>query len=239
MKIFIDQELFDICKKIENQNWDKDTWAGHEADDWFQTENYEGGYDADEMAFCFAKTTKKGEYWFQFTLEENHLVLEGKLKELESRLRETYLKINQNLIMADREKVLNYPEWSDSASDKELIKEFYRDLLIRYPHLKNEIEDNEGLLHVDMNCLRREVELLCSKRKIDKLEECFNWMNSLFCRSKNELLNAINVSFLEYFDYKKLSQKEFENVMPKELYRGYLEMMVYMETIAKEIKKRH
>ena len=85
MKLKVDQELIDICKEIENQNWDKVTWSDHEADDWFQTENYEGGFDADEEAFCFAKFTENKEYWFQFTLEESRLVLEGKLKEIESR----------------------------------------------------------------------------------------------------------------------------------------------------------
>lgn len=69
---------------------------------------------------------------------------------------------------------------------------------------------------------------------------CFSWINSLFCRSKNELLNAINLSFLEYFEYYHgLSDEEFESIMPKELFRGYKEMMAYMKSMAKNANERN
>jgi type III secretion system FlhB-like substrate exporter len=43
------------------------------------------------------------------------------------------------------------------------------------------------------------------------------------------------VSFLEYFEYRQgLTDNEFEDLMPPELYRGYQEMMAYMEKIAKD-----
>jgi hypothetical protein len=82
MVIKIDQELLTICKEIINENWDEGTWAGHEADDWFQTENYEGGFDADESAFCFGKKNNKKELWFQFTLVEASKILQKTLTEL-------------------------------------------------------------------------------------------------------------------------------------------------------------
>lgn len=135
---------------------------------------------------------------------------------------------------------MNYPEWDEAASDKELIDEFYEQLLIRYPELKEDVEYNEGLLHIDMGCFQSIAERLCTERKIDEAISCFNWVNSLFCRSKNELLNAINLSFLEYFEYYHgLSDTEFENIMPKELFRGYKEMMAYMEKMAKDASKRN
>ncbi|WP_432461017.1 DUF7674 family protein [Agarivorans sp. QJM3NY_25] len=96
---------------------------------------------------------------------------------------------------------MSYPEWDESVSDKKIIEEFYEQLVIRYPQLKEDVEDNEGLLHIDMGYLQRLAEGLCKDRKLDEAKSCFNWVNSLFCRSKNELLNAINVSFLEYFEY--------------------------------------
>jgi len=135
---------------------------------------------------------------------------------------------------------VNYPEWDESASDKKLIEEFYRELLIRYPELKEDIEYNEGLLHLDMGVLQRHAENLCKEKKLKELGECFKWVNSLFCRSQNELLNAINVSFLEYFEYQKdLTEKEFEEIMPKELYRGYTEMVKYMEKLEKDYKEKN
>ena len=64
---------------------------------------------------------------------------------------------------------MNYPEWDESANDKILIEEFYSDILIRYPKLKESIEYNEGLLHVDMGDFQRFAEDLCKERKIDEL----------------------------------------------------------------------
>lgn len=124
---------------------------------------------------------------------------------------------------------MNYPELDKSASDKVLIDEFYRELLIRYPELKVEVEHNEALLHVNMGVFQNYAENLCKERRLNDLRECFKWVNSLFCRSKNELLSAIYASFLEYFEYEKgLSEEEFKKLMPKELYRGYSETMEYM-----------
>ncbi len=134
---------------------------------------------------------------------------------------------------------MNYPEWDESLSDKNLIEEFYRELLIQYPEMKEDVEYNEGLLHIDMGYLQSLAEKLCKERKLDEVRKCFNWVNSFFCRSKNELLNAINVSFLEYFEYHHgLTVNEFEELMPPELYRGYKEMMAYMEKMAKDANER-
>jgi hypothetical protein len=133
-----------------------------------------------------------------------------------------------------QEKFMNFPEWDESESDKELIEEFYVQLPVLYPELKEDVEYNEGLLHVDMGDLQRLAERLCKDKKLEEAASCFTWVNSFFCRSKNELLNAINVSFLEYFEYcHGLSDEEFERIMPVELFRGYKEMMAYMEKMAK------
>lgn len=128
---------------------------------------------------------------------------------------------------------MEYPEWDESASDKELIEEFYHDVSIRYPELNEYIRDNQGLVHINMEAVRRLAENLCEEGNINDLRDCFAWINSLFCRSKHEMLNAISVSFLEYFDFQKgISEEEFEAIMPNELYRGYREMMQHMEKLA-------
>ncbi|EGQ7835302.1 hypothetical protein ACCH70_004324 [Vibrio vulnificus] len=130
---------------------------------------------------------------------------------------------------------LNYPEWDESVSDRAIISEFYDQLLKRYPEVREDIEFNEGLLHLDMASLQRVAEKLCKERKLAELESCFLWVNSLFCRSRNELLNAINVSFLECFLYSPyLSKQEFKNAMPPELYQGYEEIMSYIEELGKQ-----
>ena len=135
---------------------------------------------------------------------------------------------------------MNYPNWIEGENDKELIEEFYRELLNKYPQLSEEVEDNEGLLHIDMMELRNLAEKLCAERKIEEIGDCFDWVNSFFCRSKGDLLNALNVSFLEYFSFSDgLSENEFRELMPSTLYRGYKEIMQYMENMANEIRGQH
>jgi hypothetical protein len=125
------------------------------------------------------------------------------------------------------------PNSIEGSNDKELITKFYQELLQKYPQLTEEVEWDEGILHMDMEALRRLAEELCEKRKLNEVKELFEWLNSYYCCSKDELLNAINVSFLEYFNYKKgLSDEEFKNIMPPNFYKGYLDMIEYMENLA-------
>lgn len=48
MDFNITDELKNICKKIVNVNKTVEQWAEIESGDMFQTENFEGGFDADE-----------------------------------------------------------------------------------------------------------------------------------------------------------------------------------------------
>ena len=131
---------------------------------------------------------------------------------------------------------MNYPVWDKNSSDKELISDFYTELLKRYPELMEAVEDNEGLIHLDMMEFRILAEELCKERKIDELKCSLEWLNSYFCQSKNELLNAINVSFLEFFNFAAgITEDEFKEIMPPNLYRGYLDIMAYMEELSKDM----
>jgi hypothetical protein len=86
MELIVDSELNEISKLIESESISEKQWGEKESDDEFQTENYCGGYDADEKAFCFSYySEEKEEYWFQFTSEEASLINTGKLKKLQAR----------------------------------------------------------------------------------------------------------------------------------------------------------
>ncbi len=86
MEIKISEEFIDICKEIHEENKSKEGWAETESDDMFQTENYCGGYDADEEAFCFSFYDNNGsEYWFQLNLDEIEKVIGGTLNALDGR----------------------------------------------------------------------------------------------------------------------------------------------------------
>lgn len=87
MQLAIDSEFRTICREIVAENQTEEEWAEAESDDMFQSESYEGGYDADEEAFCFSHYAPDGqEYWFQLTLAEAKAVAKGEDPVIEIRL---------------------------------------------------------------------------------------------------------------------------------------------------------
>lgn len=86
MDYTIDPEFVELCKKIIAENKREDEWAEIESDDMIQEGKYEGGYDADEMAFCFSVDLENDdEYWFQVTLDEVGKIASGALTKLSIR----------------------------------------------------------------------------------------------------------------------------------------------------------
>lgn len=86
MDINVNQEFIMICKDILKEKRTEEEWAKFESDDMYQSESFVGGYDADEMAFCFSYYNTNGEeFWFQLTHSEIEKVVNGELSKLQSR----------------------------------------------------------------------------------------------------------------------------------------------------------
>lgn len=76
MFIPINEELKSICRQILEQNYSLEEWAGIESDDMFQTDSFEGGFDATENEFVFSYFGDK-EYWFQLSMSEVTRIING------------------------------------------------------------------------------------------------------------------------------------------------------------------
>lgn len=86
MNIPVTDEFKGVCSEIVAQGKTDDEWAAVESDDMFQTQNYVGGFDATEMAFCFSYFDPQGtEYWFQLTRSEVSEVAAGRKSSIELR----------------------------------------------------------------------------------------------------------------------------------------------------------
>ena len=86
MQIQVDHEFFTLCEEILKEDHSLEEWREIESDDMFQTPHYEGGFDADEDAFCFSYYDSNGdELWFQLTISEMMQVVAGELKSIEAR----------------------------------------------------------------------------------------------------------------------------------------------------------
>lgn len=80
--IIPDNELIEICKQIKNENKSDKEWDLIEGDDYFQSSNYNGGWDETEQAFCFSYYTSQEEYWFQLTLDQVEQINNNTLNEI-------------------------------------------------------------------------------------------------------------------------------------------------------------
>ena len=78
MQLVPDAEFVGICRQVADHGWTDEDWAERESDDWFQTANFCGGYDADERAFCFSYYDASGdEWWFQVSLPDALMISAG------------------------------------------------------------------------------------------------------------------------------------------------------------------
>ena len=89
MDIKITDEFIDICEDILSEEKSEDEWALIESDDMFQSDSFCGGYNADEMSFCFSYYATDGkEYWFQLTLDEIEKIVNKSLLTIPGRVAE-------------------------------------------------------------------------------------------------------------------------------------------------------
>lgn len=79
----INNDFLTICKEILRENKSQMEWADIESDDMFQLGDYEGGFDATGMEFCFSIYENGQEYWFQFPLSDVALFEKGIKQEVE------------------------------------------------------------------------------------------------------------------------------------------------------------
>jgi len=83
MTIPVPDEFRTLCCKIAAEPKSIVDWASSESDDTFQIENFAGGFDGTENAFCFSYYNPKGEeFWFQLTLDEVGKISRSELSEL-------------------------------------------------------------------------------------------------------------------------------------------------------------
>jgi hypothetical protein len=79
----VDELFYQICKQIISEDKSLQEWAVSESDDMFQNERYCGGFDADEMMFCFSfYNDDNKEYWFQVSYDDIRDIVSGKKNKL-------------------------------------------------------------------------------------------------------------------------------------------------------------
>ena len=85
MIIKVDNELLSLVVKISEHNHSEGEWLEYESSDMFQTKNFMGGFDGDDVCFACCKCgTEKNEFWFEFKLTDVPKILSREIVEFES-----------------------------------------------------------------------------------------------------------------------------------------------------------
>ena len=76
LRLKLDEQMKAHLKEIVAEAKTESEWNEVAADDWFQSENYCGGFDSPEDGFTFSFYDEHNqEYWFQFPLSVVEIAL--------------------------------------------------------------------------------------------------------------------------------------------------------------------
>jgi hypothetical protein len=111
--------------------------------------------------------------------------------------------------------------------------DFRRMLLEQFPELREEIDDCDGLLHIEMGVFAQHTQLAKGRADWDTYARCVQLADELWKRPEALLLNALNVSYLEHLDFEGPRGPKAWSLLTPALQRGWRAMMDYLERLAR------
>jgi len=111
-------------------------------------------------------------------------------------------------------------------------EDFLRLALADFPELREEFEEDAGLLHVQMHAFTRLVERATGERDWPKYARAMRLAAELWRRPDDALLNALNVSFLEHLAFEGAAGAEAWAYLTPELQDGWRAMRAYLRRLA-------
>ena len=115
--------------------------------------------------------------------------------------------------------------------------DFIAALVQAFPELDAEINEWDGLLHVQMGEFARLTQEAIGNRDSNKIDRCFALAHRTFHDADPELKNAFYVSYLENLHFKgsngQLAYKRMSNLLKA----GYREINDYLEKLFEEGEK--
>jgi hypothetical protein len=115
--------------------------------------------------------------------------------------------------------------------------EFVQMALLEFPELREEFEDFDGLLHVQMGAFARLVQGAKGQAAWDVYERAVRLADTLWTHADPSLQNALNVSFLENIDFEGSRGRTAWGYLSPSLRVGWRLMKEYNELLAAPPKK--
>lgn len=114
--------------------------------------------------------------------------------------------------------------------------DFTRMLVAEFPELREEVEYQDGLLHLEMHVFARLTQAAIDGADWTTLKRCVHLAHELWARADAALRNALNVSFLEHLSFVGPDGEAAWTRLTRELQQGWREMEAYNEELAHRVK---
>ena len=116
-------------------------------------------------------------------------------------------------------------------------KEFIETLVQTFPALCEEIEEWDGLLHLQMGAFARLTQQAIDQGDFNILDQCFALAHRTFHDADPELKNAFYVSYLEHLYLETPNGQHAHRRMSPLLQAGYKEINKYLDELFAECEK--
>ncbi len=115
--------------------------------------------------------------------------------------------------------------------------DFKQLLLAEFPELREEIEDCDGLLHIEMGVFSRHTEEAMDRGDWDTSARCVRIADHLWRSPDAALLNALNVSYLEHLAFDGPHGSTGWSLLTPPLQEGWRAMMECLEQLARAFEE--
>lgn len=104
--------------------------------------------------------------------------------------------------------------------------------LDEFPNLRDEFEDSDGLLHLEMHAFTRLMQRAKGAADWDTYKRGVHLAEELWSRADDDVRNALNVSFLEHLDFEGPRGTEAWQHLTSALRAGWIAMKEYNDALA-------
>jgi hypothetical protein len=116
--------------------------------------------------------------------------------------------------------------------------DFRRVLLEEFPQLRQEIDDSDGLLHIEMGVFAEHTQRAKGRGDWLTYERCIKLADRMWANPDPALLNALNVSYLEYLDFDGPRGPKAWSLLTPPLQEGWKAIMEYLRELGNAARKR-
>src|SRR5437867_11888133 len=106
--------------------------------------------------------------------------------------------------------------------------DFRRVLLEEFPQLRQEIEDSDGLLHIEMGVFDEHTQRAKGQGDWPTYERCIQLADRMWANPDAALIHALNVSYLEYLDFDGQRRPKACSLVPPLPLAGWTTLIHYL-----------